>query len=165
MQRKFKLGSDFWIYFLLSILFVVIMFVYFFATDHWTGEKNLSEFSKDEWKLFYIFLATEALLLFNSIFFALKAGKIYKKNEKDKTEFLLKIKYEGINKNEYDPIWFDLNELRRALIKQNAASWQFEIQEYDFESERWISENTPETQNTLKEISALLAEKHDFYMF
>ena len=54
---------------------IVLMFVYIFATAILTEWKDLSEFNKNEWLVFYIFCIAEAITFFVTMLIANKAGK------------------------------------------------------------------------------------------
>ena len=57
------------IYFYLSLFCFILLFVNYYRTDSWTGDKPFSEFAQHDWHLLTIFLIEEIVIVCVMLFF------------------------------------------------------------------------------------------------
>lgn len=50
-------------YFYVSLICLILLFLNFYRTDNWTGDKPFSEFVGRDWQLFAVFLIEEFIII------------------------------------------------------------------------------------------------------
>ena len=63
MGKRFPYPKRYWIYLIVVFICSVLLFVNIYRTVSWTGYKPFSEFSQRDWRLFFIFLIEEMVIL------------------------------------------------------------------------------------------------------
>ena len=66
-------------YFYVSLICLILLFLNFYRTDNWTGDKPFSEFVGQDWQLFAIFLIEEFIIICVMVVFWLLGQKSIKK--------------------------------------------------------------------------------------
>ena len=62
-------------YFYVSLICLILLFLNFYRTDNWTGDKPFSEFVGRDWQLFAVFLIEEFIIICVMVVFWLLGQK------------------------------------------------------------------------------------------
>lgn len=153
---KFPLPKRYWIYVSVLVVLAVLLFANIFITDDLTGEKEFGAFTQTYWYYFAAFLLTEIILELTMFVFAVKAGGLMEENNRKITACYDRFKYDGINPEDYDYIWFSFSGTERALIMKNGNSYLLYVERLD-EHDAWLVVNTVSSYDSLETL-----KKHCF---
>lgn len=157
-----QLPKKYWTYLALCIVFIVLLFANIFVTNELTGDKELSAFTQEDWLYFAAFLLTEMLFAALMFVFAVKAGRMINKYQKDTIEYCAQFKYTDINPGVYDCVWFDAGGFRRAKILKQSNAYYLYVESFDPKTEAWAPVNTVSIYQSLTELKDSLLEDFDF---
>ena len=66
-------------YYYVSLICLILLFLNYYRTDGWTGDKPFSEFAGRDWQLLAIFLIEEFIIICAMVIFWLLGNKNTKK--------------------------------------------------------------------------------------
>ncbi|MBQ2729813.1 MAG: hypothetical protein IJF69_03475 [Clostridia bacterium] len=150
-------------YYYVSLICLILLFLNFYRTDNWTGDKPFSEFVGRDWQLFAIFLIEEFIVICVMVVFWLLGNKNTKKRNSMIIEQWKNDKYSGIKPGDYDYVWFDFSNTERALILKQGDQFKLYVQEYDEHTGDWRCFNGVSIYDNLNEIKKTLFYEYDFY--
>lgn len=150
-------------YFYVSLICLILLFLNFYRTDNWTGDKPFSEFAQRDWQLFAIFLIEEFIIICVMVVFWLLGNKNIKKRNSMIIEQWEKDKYSGIKPGDYDYIWFDFSNTERALILKQDNQFELYVQGYDEHTGNWESIGGFSVYDSLEAVKKALFYECDFY--
>lgn len=150
-------------YFYVSLICLILLFLNFYRTDSWTGDKPFSEFLARDWQLFLIFMFEEIIIICVMLVFGILGQKNVKKQKELFVKKWEKDKYLGIKPGDYDYVWFDFSNTERALILKQGDQFKLYVQEYDEHAGDWGFFNGVSIYDNLEEIKMTLFYEYDFY--
>lgn len=150
-------------YFYVSLICLILLFLNFYRTDNWTGDKPFSEFVGRDWQLFAVFLIEEFIIICVMVVFWLLGQKSIKKQRELFAKKWETDKYLGIKPGDYDYVWFDFSNTERALILKQGDQFKLYVQEYDEHTGDWGCFNGVSIYDNLNEIKKTLFYEYDFY--
>lgn len=159
MNKRFPFSKRYWIYLMFSILLIGNIY----RTDSLTGDKSFSEFVRQDWKLFFIFLLEEIIIAGAMFLFAYLCCRISKNRNKEIVVQRSKDKYSGIDSGDYDYVWFDFENIKRALILKKGDNFRLYVQECDDHTGNWESVNGVSFYESLEAVKKVLFYEFDFY--
>ena len=162
MGKRFPYPKRYWIYLIVVFICSVLLFVNIYRTVSWTGYKPFSEFSQRDWRLFFIFLIEEIIIIGVMLLFTHFCFKINRNRNKEIVAQWEADKYSGIKPGDYDYVWFDFANTDRALILRQGDTFRLSVQEYDYNTGDWKSVGTSIYDN-LEAIKEALFYEYDFY--
>lgn len=115
-NTKFPLPKKYWACVILCLTLGILLFANIFVLASKTGERELCDFTQQDWCYFVLFLLTQVLLTALMFFLAKKAGKILNKRDEQVRQSFDQIKYAGITPGDFDYVWFDFSGDERAKI-------------------------------------------------
>jgi len=160
MNKKFAFPKRFWVFLCLTFVLAFLLIGNVFRTNSWTGDKPFSEFTQNDWKLFLIFVLEEVIILAVIILFALLLSKISKIKTMRQWQ---SDKFLGINREDYDYVWFDFAMTERALISKQGDAYNLTVHEYDERTGHWESLNDVNSFDDLINLKRALFYDFDFY--
>ncbi len=150
-------------YYYVSLICLILLFLNYYRTDGWTGDKPFSEFAQRDWQLLAIFLIEEFIIICAMFIFWLLGNKNTKKQTAMFIEQWEKDKYSGIKPGDYDYVWFDFSNMARALILKQDNQFKLYIQEYDEHMGNWESFSGVSVYDSLDAVKRALYYECDFY--
>ncbi len=150
-------------YYYLSLICLILLFLNFYRTDGWTGDKPFSEFVGRDWQLFAVFLIEEFIIICVMVIFYILGNKNIKSRRQMFIEQCEKDKYSGIKPGDYDYVWFDFSNMKRALILQQGNQFVFYVQKYDDHTGNWESFNGVSVYDSLEAVKKALYYECEFY--
>lgn len=163
MGKRFPYPKRYWIYLIVIFICSVLLFVNIYLTDSLTGDKPFSEFSQRDWRLFFIFLIEEIIILGVMSLCAYLGFRISKNRDKEILAQWETDKYSGIEPGDYDYVWFDFANTDRALILKQGDTFRLYVQEYDCHTGNWESLGMISIYDNLEAIKEALFYEYDFY--
>lgn len=119
-------------------------------------------FSADDWLSFWRFVVEELGLLavmFTLIRLARKMSSLSEAKDGEEWE---KIRFEGIYIDDYEFIWFDYDQVERALVKKNENGYVLSVHAFNEIESEWIRFDE-ETYDSLDALKTALFYDYDFY--
>lgn len=160
MKNKFSSPER---YYFIALICLILLFLNFYRTDSWTGDKPFSEFVGRDWQLFAVFLIEEFIIIcVMVIFWFLGNKKIKEQNSKFIAQWR-KEKYSGIKPGDYDYVWFDFSNTERAIILKQGEQFKLYIQEYDEHTDIWKGLRGVSFYDDLEDIKKALFYEYGFY--
>lgn len=150
-------------YYYVSLICLILLFLNFYRTDNWTGDKPFSEFVGRDWQLFAVFLVEEFIIICVMVVFWLLGNKNTKKRNSMIIEQWEKDKYSGIKSGDYDYVWFDFSNTERALILKQDSQFKLYVQEYDEHTGNWENLGGVSVYDGLEALKKALFYECDFY--
>ena len=150
-------------YFYVSLICLILLFLNFYRTDNWTGDKLFSEFLARDWQLFAIFMIEEIIIICVMIVLLVLGQKRIKKQRELFSKKWETDKYLGIKPGDYDYVWFDFLNTERALILKQGDQFKLYVQEYDIHTENWQSICGVSIYDSLEAVKKALFYEYDFY--
>ena len=150
-------------YYYVSLICLILLFLNFYRTDNWTGDKAFSEFVGRDWQLFAIFLIEEFIIICVMVVFWLFGNKNTKNRNSMIIEQWEKDKYSGIKPGDYDYVWVDFSKTERALILKQNDRFILYVQEYDEHTGDWESLSSVNVYDSLEALKKALFYEYDFY--
>jgi len=150
-------------YYYVSLICLILLFLNFYRTDNWTGDKPFSEFVGRDWQLFAIFLIEEFIIICVMVVFLLLGNKNTKKRNSMIIEQWEKDKYSDIKPGDYDYVWFDFSNTERALILKQDSQFKLYVQEYDEHTGNWENLGGVSVYDSLEALKKALFYECDFY--
>ena len=150
-------------YFYVSLICLILLFLNFYRTDDWTGDKPFSEYLARDWQLFAIFMIEEIIIISVMLVFWILGQKCLKKQ---KALFIKKWendKYLGIKPGDYDYVWFDFSNTERALILKQGYQFKLYVQDYDEHTGNWETIGGVSVYDSLEAVKKALFYECDFY--
>ena len=132
-------------------------------TDSRTGDKPFSEFSQCDWRLFFIFLIEEIIIIGVMLLFTHFCFKINRNRNKEIVAQWEADKYSGIKPGDYDYVWFDFENTGRALILRQGDTFRLNVQEYNYPTGEWESFDVTSVYDNLEAVKKALFYECDFY--
>ena len=83
MNKRFPFSKRYWIYMIIVLMFSILLIGNIYRTDSLTGDKSFSEFVRQDWKLFFIFLLEEIIIAGAMFLFAYLCCRISKNRNKE----------------------------------------------------------------------------------
>lgn len=160
MNKKFAFPKRFWVFLCLTFVLAFLLIGNVFRTNSWTGDKPFSEFTQNDWKMFLIFVLEEVIILAVIILFALLLSKISKIKTMRQWQ---SDKFSGINREDYDYVWFDFAMTERALILKDGDTYKLYVQEYNEKNGEWDSLNSVSIYQDLSKLKKALFYEFDFF--
>lgn len=143
MGKRFPYPKRYWIYVIIILICSILLIGNIYLTDDsWTGDKPFSEFSQRDWRLFFIFLIEEIIILGVMSLCACLGFRINKNRDKKILAQWEADKYSGIEPGDYDYVWVDFANTDRALILKQGDTFRLNVQEYDYNTGNWESVGT-----------------------
>ena len=163
MRRpKYPLPRRYWLYVGLIVTLGALLFVNIFVFDHWTGERELWAYERADWLLTGAFLLAEAALSLLALFFAQRAGKLFRRNSAQNAQHAEQFRLAGIQPGEYACVWFDLEGGRRALVAERDGTYRLRLEEFEARAEEWRAISGVSVFSSLPEVKRALFFDHDF---
>ena len=162
-KTKFPLPKKYWMYVVLCAALGILLFVNIFITDGITGEKEFLDFTQQDWYHFALFLLTEFFIILLMAFWAIKAGNLVNKQEKQVKQYFDQFKYAGTKPGDCDHIWFDLSGDERAKIVKSSDVYYLYVESFNYKTESWDPVNTVSVFRSLAEIKKALFYEFDFF--
>ena len=150
-------------YFYVSLICLILLFLNFYRTDNWTGDKPFSEFVGQDWQLFAIFLIEEFIIICVMVVFWLLGQKSIKKQRELFAKKWETDKFLGIKPGDYDYVWFDFSNTERALILKQGDQFKLYVQEYDEHMGNWDNLYGVSVYDSLEAVKKALFYECDFY--
>ena len=150
-------------YYYVSLICLILLFLNFYRTDNWTGDKPFSEFDGRDWQLFAVFFIEEFIIICVMVFFWLLGNKNTKKRNSMIIEQSKKDKNSGIKPGDYDYVWFDFSNTERALILKQDSQFKLYVQEYDEHTGNWENLGGVSVYDSLEALKKALFYECDFY--
>lgn len=150
-------------YFYVLLVCLILLFLNFYRTDDWTGDKPFSEFVGQDWQLFAIFLIEEFIIICVMVVFWLLGQKSIKKQRELFAKKWETDKFLGIKPGAYDYVWFDFSNTERALILKQGDQFKLYVQEYDENTGNWESFSGVSVYDSLEAVKKSLFYECDFY--
>lgn len=150
-------------YFYVSLICLILLFLNFYRTDSWTGDKPFSEFVQRDWQLFAIFLIEEIIIVCVMVTFFILGKRKIKHQYSLLAAQLEKDKYLGIKPGDYDYVWFDFLNEKRALILKQENRYLLYVQEYNYHTRTWINLSNVSVYDGLENIKIALFYDYSFY--
>ena len=150
-------------YYCLSLICLILLFLNFYRTDGWTGDKPFSEFVGRNWQLFAVFLIEEFIIICVMVIFYILGNKNIKSRRQMFIEQWEKGKYSGIKPGDYDYVWFDFSNMERALILQQGNQFVLYVQKYDDHTGNWENFNGVSVYHSLEAVKKALYYECEFY--
>ena len=150
-------------YFYVSLICLVLLFLNFYRTDSWTGDKPFSEYLARDWQLFAIFMIEEIIIISAMLAFFMLSLKCAKKQKALFIEKRENDKYLGIKPGDYDYVWFDFSNTERALILKQANTYMLYVQDYNERTGDWTDVGGVSVYDDLKSLKKDLFYEYDFY--
>ena len=150
-------------YYYVSLICLILLFLNFYRTDNWTGDKPFSEFVGRDWQLFAVFLIEEFIIICVMVVFWLLGNKNTKKRISMMIEQWEKDKYSGIKPGDYDYVWLDFSNTERALILKQNSQFKLYVQEYDEHTGNWENLGGVSVYDRLEAVKKALFYECDFY--
>lgn len=163
MNRRFSYPKRYWIYVIMVFICSILLIGNIYRTDSWTGDKPFSEFSQSDWRLFYIFLIEEIIIIGVMLLFAYLGSRISQNQYKEILAQWETDKYSGIDPGDYDYVWFDFANTERALILKQVDTFRLNLQEYNYHTGNWESLGATSIYDNLEAIKKALFYEYDFY--
>lgn len=163
MNSRFPFPKRYLIYLIAVLTCSILLVVNIFRTDRWTGDKPFSEFAQQDWKLLFIFLIEEIILVVVMFWFVRLACRINKKRNAEITAQWEKDKYLGIIPGDFDYVWFDFSKTERALITIQKDKYKLYIQEHNERTGDWESFGGVSVYDSLASLKKALFYEFDFY--
>ena len=162
-KAEFPFPKKYWIYVSVCGVFAILLFVNIFVTDSLTGEKELWDFSQQDWCYFALFLLTEIVIALFMFLFAVKAGKLSVNRQKQIEHYFEGFRYIGIKPVDYDYVWFDFSGTKRAKIAKLNDVFYLYIEAFDRKTETWNAVNTVSVSDSLEDVRKILFYEFDFF--
>ena len=150
-------------YFYVSLICLILLFLNFYRTDNWTGDKPFSEFAGRDWQLFAVFLIEEFIIICVMVVFWLLGQKSIKKQRELFAKKWETDKFLGIKPGDYDYVWFDFSNTERALILKQGDQFKLYVQEYDEHMGNWDNLDGVSVYDSLEAVKKALFYECDFY--
>lgn len=150
-------------YFYVSLICLILLFLNFYRTDSWTGDKPFSEFVERDWQLLAIFLIEEFIIVCVMVAFWILGNKNIKKRNAMLLAQWEKDKYSGIRPADYDYVWFDFSNAERALILKQDDIFKLYVQEYDERTGNWESFSSVSVYDDLDSVKRALFYDFEFF--
>ena len=150
-------------YFYVSLICLILLFLNFYRTDNWTGDKPFSEFVGQDWQLFAIFLIEEFIIICVMVVFWLLGQKSIKKQRELFAKKWETDKFLGIKPGDYDYVWFDFSNTERALILKQGDQFKLYVQEYDEHMGNWENLDGLSVYDSIEAVKEALFYECDFY--
>lgn len=163
MSKRFPYPKRYWIYIIVLLICSILLFGNIYRTNSWTGNKPLSEFSQRDWRLFFIFLIEEIIIVGVMFLFAYLGFRINKNRDKEIVAQWETDKYSGIEPGDYDYVWFDFANTERSLILKQGDTFRLYVQEYDCHTGNWESLGMICIYDNLEAVKKALFYEYDFY--
>ena len=163
MNKRFPYPKRYWSYIIMAFICSILLIGNICRTDSRTGDKPFSEFSQRDWRLFFIFLIEEIIIIGVMLLFAYLCFKINRKRNKEIVAQWEADKYSGIKPGDYDYVWFDFENIERALILKKGDNFRLYVQECDDHTGNWESVNGVSFYESLEAVKKVLFYEFDFY--
>ena len=150
-------------YYYVSLICLILLFLNYYRTDGWTGDKPFSEFAERDWQLLAIFLIEELIIISVMVIFWLLGNKNTKKRTAIFIEQWERVKYSGIKHGDYNYVWFDFSNMERALILQQGNQFMLYIQKYDDHTGIWGNSYGVSIYDSLDAVKRALYYEYEFY--
>ena len=150
-------------YYYVSLICLILLFLNYYRTDGWTGDKPFSEFVGRDWQLLGVFLIEELIVICVMVIFWLLGNKNTKKRTAISIAQWESVKYSGIKPGDYDYVWFDFANTERALILKQGEQFKLYVQEYDEHTGNWESFSGVSVYGSLEAVKRALFYECDFY--
>lgn len=150
-------------FYYVSLICLFLLFLNFYRTDNWTGDKPFSEFVQRDWQLFAIFMIEETIIFCVMVVFWIMAQKNFKKQTELLSEKWETEKFLGIDPSDYDYVWFDFSNTERALILKQGEQFKLYLQEYDEHTQDWQSVYGVSVYDSLESLKRTLFYEYHFY--
>lgn len=163
MNKRFPYPKRYWIYMIMAFICLILLIGNICRTDSRTGDKPFSEFSQRDWRLFFIFLIEEIIIIGVMLLFTHLCFKINRKRNKEIVAQWEADKYSGIKPGDYDYVWFDFENTERALILRQGDTFRLNVQEYNYPTGDWESFDVTSVYDNLEAVKKALFYECDFY--
>ena len=150
-----------YIYMALGTLCAALLFGNILATDHWTAETPFREFSRREWRLFFLFLLSEAAIGALLCLCAFRLSRITAARKEQFEQAFAPFRYAGIHPDEYAFVWFDCSGKARARITRLDNGYCAHVDAFDWQTERWTPCGAVEG-DTLEDVQDALRHRFRF---
>lgn len=162
-NKGFPFPKKYWIYLIFCVVFGILYFVNIFVTDGITGDKELWNYTQQDWYYFALFISTEALFILLIAFFATKAGKLISKRQEQLIRYYEQFKFAEINHDDCEYLWFDFSGSMRARIVNPGNAYLLFVDSFDRKTESWNPFISASVFRTLFEIKYALFYEFDFF--
>lgn len=134
-----------------------------YRTDSWTGDKPFSAFTGQDWRLFALFMAEEILIVGVMLLFGFLARRISKRQNAEMIARRETDKLFGIKPGDYDAVWFDLTNRKRALILKQGDRVKLYVQKHDEHTGSWEDIGGVRAYDDLETAKKALLSEFDFH--
>jgi hypothetical protein len=163
MEHMGKLPKKYWTFLTITIISAILMFVNIFVFDYLTGEKEFRDYNLYDIVLNLIFLGKESLYVSLMVYFSIKCGKLVREKTMLQRNYFYDVAYSGLKPGDYDHVWFDFEDEKRALVIKDGDSYKLYVEKYNDASQNWEAVNTVSCHDSLDSLKKALYIDYEFY--
>ena len=121
-----------------AVISLVLAFSAIFVAGFLTDQREIYQFSKDDWLIWCAFLAVEAALLSLAVFLALQCGKLWNQRGTVQRFVIEKHKSNGLQQYpQYEKVFYEYQDGRRAIVFRRDDGYAVIMEQFDFNHLLW----------------------------
>lgn len=132
------LTKAYWVNLSAAVLLIVLSIIAIAVAVYLTGNRDMPDFTKQDWMIWGIFFLSEIALWSLAFFFAARCGRLWR--QRDTAELTILEKYKNIGLNcypQYEKVFFEHKCPRRAVALRNDDTYAVTIEHFDFDHLCW----------------------------
>lgn len=144
------------------LISLAVLLITFYATDWWTGDKEFSQYTADDWAITIFPLSVMAVSCVSTLTFSLITMIPMIVVYPALMDYVTNKKFSNLDENT-EFIIFDHNELKRACchLEGQDRLW-FSVKEYNLKKKDWVVLEEGRFVNNLSELSQVLQTDYNF---
>lgn len=157
------LTKAYWVNLSVTVLLIVLSIIAIAATVYLTGNRDMPDFTEQDWRIWGIFFLSEIAIWGLAFFFAARCGRLWR--HRDAAELTILEKYKNIGLScypQYEKVFFEHKCPRRAVAFRNDATYAVTIEHFDFEHLCWHPIEHEEDLTSMDAVVDFLLNEQDF---